>query len=1521
MAEERELVLQSVGEGLNSKGFQVFESLASPDLGSQYERYRVFLDCLFDELSLDLGVLFDRFSPFGLLFPREQKLKEFLALLYDPELKSLWREDETIGWIYQYFNDEAERKKMREESSAPRNSRELAVRNQFFTPRYVVEFLVDNTLGRLWFEMQQGQTALREECDYMVRRPDEVYFDRPWSEECKAAQRWLETGEGAMPEFTILGSTINCYGISGRPGEASDLWVEERLELLNQDGLEAARKFTVAEILSMLGCIVQKDRFCEGMIKTLHGELKWMMTALRERIEAAHRPDRSQEQLLRDPIFVPWRPLKDPREIRMLDPACGSMHFGLYASDLFETIYAEAWDFARDIGDDIVPFGLEAFGPFLTFAASFATREAFIKEVPRLTIEHNIHGIDIDPRATQIAGLSLWLRAHRAWQSVGVKPADRPRITRSNLVCAEPMPGEKELLREFVEGAFPAGERPAFVFLLEKIFDYMTLAGEAGSLLRIEEEIRTAIADAKQLWKQGPKAEQALLFSEPGKKAGQGEMRLDLSGITDEQFFERAEQRIYDALEAYAEQAENGGGFQRRLFANDAAQGFAFIDLCRKRYDVVVMNPPFGNPPDSVASMLSPDAANNVYPAFVLRGAEISDGFVGAITDRTFVVQQSFGKFRTRLTSDLGLIALAELGWGVLDGADVQVATYVVRKGSERVHLFVSLSGDDGEPAEQLRGVIADIKWTPLSRELIRKLPSSAFAHTLPTAYLTHLEAQSALRDFATLPRGLGSNDANRTYKAWYEVPIDSIGAGKTYRSLCNGGSFSPFFRDDAGVAEWLRSDGKLLVEEGYSETNKAYDQKGNPLYFSPGLSFPKQASSYNVAALPEDAIPTREGKGIVPNHEADRLSLLAYLNSSYARYFVEATNGLHKQSGPVGMTPVPSFSPAARTVLGTLALTAWRSIAESYVLDEASRIFIRLASPADLEHLRGADISELCKQIDSVVFDEVGVEESDREVISASARFDAAYFRPETVDAFSYALGCVFGRWDIRYGTGERPTPELRDPFASLPVCPPGMLQGADGLPLSPEAGRRLHAAGQYPLDVAWDGILVDDPEHPLDLERRVNAALQVLWQERADGLEHEACALLCVPSLREWFRRPTGFFADHLRRYSKSRRQAPIYWPLSIASGGYTLWLYYPRLTDQTLYRAVTDFVKPKLDAVSADAARCRLSVIGYQGGGDSAPNNGQPISNNRETATQRAQLQQLTDFQTELQEFHDELLRVARLPWKPNLNDGVLITASPLWKLFRLPKWQKDLKVCWEELAADDYDWAHLAYSIWPDRVREKCKMDRSLAMAHGLEDICEVAAPKPKATKAKKAGKDATTPELPARPAPRAVALPARAPQTVRVEVTAPTPIDQTDRNEVLCVIRQLFSSGGTRDRETAMREVAQALGFQRLGSHVREVLNKDFLTAVRRGILANDDGLLKLLVGDVRDYEREFQKENFLSAIGRAWIEREDAIRLFARWLGYARTGPVIEDTARSLINGLLREGRLEKDGDRIRRVS
>jgi len=109
--------------------------------------------------------------------------------------------------------------------------------------------------------------------------------------------------------------------------------------------------------------------------------------------------------------------------------------------------------------------------------------------------------------------------------------------------------------------------------------------------LKIEEEILTAIAEARTRWKAGPRLTQTLLFGGAGSSAAEDE--LDLSGVTDELFWDRVEDRIYVALGKYAAKAESSS-LQRRLFAEDAAKGFAFIEVCRKRYDAVVMNPPFG---------------------------------------------------------------------------------------------------------------------------------------------------------------------------------------------------------------------------------------------------------------------------------------------------------------------------------------------------------------------------------------------------------------------------------------------------------------------------------------------------------------------------------------------------------------------------------------------------------------------------------------------------------------------------------------------------------------------------------------------------------------------------------------------------------------------------------------------------------------------------------------------------------------------------------------------------------------
>jgi hypothetical protein len=335
-----------------------------------------------------------------------------------------------------------------------------------------------------------------------------------------------------------------------------------------------------------------------------------------------------------------------------------------------------------------------------------------------------------------------------------------------------------------------------------------------------------------------------------------------------------------------------------------------------------------------------------------------------------------------------------------------------------------------------------------------------------------------------------------------------------------------------------------------------------------------------------------------------------------------------------------------------------------------------------------------------------------------------------------SFFVGIAFSRWDVRIVIDPSLAPKLPDLFDPLPVCPPGMLVGPDGLPaeqnrivskewlrvrpdantLPPEGSVKNPTFSDegYPLRVSWDGILVDDPgfnggqPHRNDIVRRVREVFDLLWKIKAHEIEQEACDILGVSDLRDYFRRPTGFFQDHLKRYSKSRRKAPIYWPLSTPSGSYTIWLYYHRLTDQTLYTAVNKYVEPKISEVERGIAGIENDLKSVTG---------------RDATRLTDRLGEARTFLGELRDLREDLLRIAALPYKPDLNDGVIINAAPFHNLFRLRPWAKDMEDCWKKLEKGDYDWAHLAYTIWPDHVREVCKKDRSIAIAHGLEDLCE------------------------------------------------------------------------------------------------------------------------------------------------------------------------------------------------------
>ncbi|MFC7670894.1 hypothetical protein ACFQT0_28520 [Hymenobacter humi] len=173
LAEEREIVMECLRRGQQSEGFvELFSIYTDRAYDTGDARYAAFVRANFDRMARELPGLFGAYSPYGLLWPRQAAFDTVLAHLRRPELAFAWDADETLGWLYQYFNSDAERQEMRARSRAPRTSREMAVRNQFFTPRYVVEFLTDNTLGRRWLDVAGTSEALLARCRYLTLKAE-----------------------------------------------------------------------------------------------------------------------------------------------------------------------------------------------------------------------------------------------------------------------------------------------------------------------------------------------------------------------------------------------------------------------------------------------------------------------------------------------------------------------------------------------------------------------------------------------------------------------------------------------------------------------------------------------------------------------------------------------------------------------------------------------------------------------------------------------------------------------------------------------------------------------------------------------------------------------------------------------------------------------------------------------------------------------------------------------------------------------------------------------------------------------------------------------------------------------------------------------------------------------------------------------------------------------------------------------------------------------------------------------------
>jgi len=1174
MLEARELVQECITKGEQSSGYREFCGMAPglaliPDAAG----YRLYVESLFDEFSTEIKVLFDRRDAASVLWPKRQSFEALLTILNAPDLFGVWGEDETIGWVYQFFNSGEERKKMRDKSQAPRNGRELAVRNQFFTPRYVVQFLVDNTLGRLWLEMHGEQTSLTGHCEYLVRSTN-------------------------------------------------------------------------------------------------------------------------------DPVQARLR--KDPRDLRILDPACGSGHFLLYSFDLLLTIYEEAWS-----ADGVGPIS-EA--TECSLRNDYPELADLRRAVPRLIVEHNLHGVDIDPRCAQIAALALWLRAQRAWKDLEVASTDRPRIQRTHIVVAEPMPGEAVLVDEFATRLDP----PLLRDLFKKMVGESRLSGELGTLLRVEDGIAAELHRARE---QFVKQRQTTGFL-PGMEPAVQQDTLDLSGIDDDHFFHEAENRIIEALRVFAETATGDASVRRRLFAGDAAQGIAFIDILRTRFDVVLMNPPFGDASKSTERILSsayPAWNCNLLCAFVARAGELmeSQGLIGSVVDRTIVNKSTYEEFRrAHLLENPVLLLAADLGWEVLD-ANVEVAALVLGAADEssQTASFFDVREVGLDRPDTLKSAVnsgLNSRSWKHKRKLFSGFPSHALVYDLP---------DSLLETFANTPslasRGLRGytghqlQSSRHFFLSWElpaEKPTEPLGPQENFCRLYNGGEFSRFLLPHCEIARFGFY-GSLRPED---VTDYTFVLRNKPEHFKPGVAFGVRGEYLDAHLLASDFLFTVEGQAIPIEDEDLRYFVLGYLNSSVASRLLNCFCGQHKYSGYVNQLPCPDPELGGAKKIALIAREACEIKARWFSANETCDWFqhpnllkknvssfgefvaaIRNAADNDSSRLR-----EIVEEIDSLVLELLDATD-DRAINDISEyrkRIPAETVGPKrgpgedlpsrlARDIISFALGCCFGRWKR---SAVFTTTAWDDAAAvesgGVPICARSLAGG--------ELGNRF---------------LVDDPGASTDLVAELDEVLSALAGKSPEAFRSELLSALGFADLREYLRASRGLFDDHLKRYTDGRRTAPIYWQIGTPSGRYSVWFYAHGLTRDSLFRLQNDVVTPKL----AHEERQLTSLIQQASGSPSA-------KDRKEIASQEA-------FVEELRALLSDVKCIAPL-WDPTLDDGLSLTMAPLWRLVSQHKpWQKELKRKWDELATGKYDWAHIAMHLWPQRVVPKCATDRSLAISHGLKDV--------------------------------------------------------------------------------------------------------------------------------------------------------------------------------------------------------
>lgn len=555
---------------------------------------------------------------------------------------------------------------------------------------------------------------------------------------------------------------------------------------------------------------------------------------------------------------APKQQVRHPKEngvldIKLIDPACGSGNFLIYAFSVFYDMYVDQME---------------------NYGADFSRRD-----IPKLIVENNLYGVDLDERAVQLTQIALFIKAMQLKGRRGKMP------TYCNVVSSHfTLPEYEKIEATFDMGDSHWNSKQREV--LKDIWNDLCNAHKFGSLIRLKEKIEALMP-----------SQEVTLFNE--------------FQIAD--FFSFREQ----ALSILRQQVHQWGGEGSNAYSlslvNDA---MTFLDILTTSFDVAVANPPYTDSSDfgpelkefAEANYKKPMKFNiNLYACFIKRCCELTDdlGKVGMIHPMTFMYIKTFEDVRKFILNQTHINLFVEYGLSNLFGSVmVDPAFYVLEKDKSEKNdsLFVSLDQYTRTPQEKFKKqycleALSDIVVCNenkhvylLPQDKLKAIKSWPFIYWISDEFREKFGSDD-LDLVLYIRQGGATGNNERTLRFFWEVSSNDLSEviedKKPYVFYPKGGPFCKWYGNNWVVIAYKNP---IMYEYLKSHGNRLPSEK---FYLQEGVTYCSSGSrECSFRYMPVNQVISGAGPGIYPSEKYSNINYyLGFLNTILSTYLLESLN------------------------------------------------------------------------------------------------------------------------------------------------------------------------------------------------------------------------------------------------------------------------------------------------------------------------------------------------------------------------------------------------------------------------------------------------------------------------------------------------------------------------------------------------------------------------------------------------------------------------------------------------------